>query len=478
MGNNIKETSVPFNIDRKLTKKEIKEVIKYCTWDVENTAEVFMENIDTFNAFLEIIKAFPDQLSLFNLKDSGAQITANVLGCERTEWDDEFDFFFVPCLELKKYKHVQDWFAQFIGQKFEHESDKKNFYKTTSLTVDVAGVPHTFGFGGCHGAPESPLCAQGGLFHVDVNNYYPSFLLAYLLVTRAAKNDNFKVIYNRRKELKYKQTHAKDKTEAKQYKKAQMPYKLILNSLSGAMKDKGNKAYDPRNNNVMCINGQLMLLDLIEHLEIIPGFRLIQSNTDGLIIQIPDTDEAFDMLDDICYEWETRCSTEHCDILLETDQINKIDTDIADTNDRLIKISNNLYYIKRELDQGNNSKEATYKELKEKETELLNRLQDLIEKKSKCNAFMKTNFALYKRNRSIIEHIRNSIAHGNISLNIFNGDYSINDALITLRDTFDDKNTFTLEITMRQFNELCSEFNIGQIEHFLTKGEESINYHK
>ena len=29
--------------------------------DVENTAEVFMENIDTFNAFLGLIKAFPDQ---------------------------------------------------------------------------------------------------------------------------------------------------------------------------------------------------------------------------------------------------------------------------------------------------------------------------------------------------------------------------------------------------------------------------------
>lgn len=351
MGNNIKETSVPFNIDRKLTPKEIEEVIQYCSWDVDNTIEVFMENIDTFNAFLEIIKAFPDQLSLFNLKDSGAQITANVLGCERQEWDDEFDFFFLPCLQLKKYKYVQDWFAQFIGQKFETEADKKAFYKNTALTVDVAGVPHTFGFGGCHGAPVAPLIAQGGLFHVDANNYYPSMLLAYSLVTRAATNDNFKVIYNRRKELKYKQTHAKDKAEAKHYKKAQMPYKLILNSLSGAMKDRGNKAYDPRNNNTMCINGQLMLLDLIEHLEIIPGFSLIQSNTDGLIIQIPDTDEAFDMLDDICYEWETRCSTSECDIRLETDQIYKI----------YQKDVNNYLWI--DLDGGIERKGAYVKEL-------------------------------------------------------------------------------------------------------------------
>lgn len=74
----------------------------------------------------------------------------------------------------------------------------------------------------------------------------------------------------------------------------------------------------------MCINGQLMLLDLIEHLEAVPGLELIQSNTDGLIIWIPDTDEAFNMVDDICWEWEQRCSTEQCSILLELDNISEI----------------------------------------------------------------------------------------------------------------------------------------------------------
>ena len=49
-----------------------------------------------------------------------------------------------------------------------------------------------------------------------------------------------------------------------------------------------------------------MLLDLIEHLEAVQGFELIQSNTDGLIIKIPDTDEAFNAVDDVCYEWESR----------------------------------------------------------------------------------------------------------------------------------------------------------------------------
>ena len=95
-------------------------------------------------------------------------------------------------------------------------------------------------------------------------------------------------------------------------------------SLSGAMKDKTNPAYDARNNNTMCINGQLMLLDLIEHLEVVPGFQLIQSNTDGLIISIPDTDDAFYAVDDICYEWEERCSTELCSIKLGLDVVKEI----------------------------------------------------------------------------------------------------------------------------------------------------------
>lgn len=90
------------------------------------------------------------------------------------------------------------------------------------------------------------------------------------------------------------------------------------------MKDKTNPAFDPRNNNCMCINGQLMLLDLIEHLEIIQCFELIQSNTDGLIVWIPDTDEAFRQLDDICYEWECRCSTSKCNISLGLDTISEI----------------------------------------------------------------------------------------------------------------------------------------------------------
>lgn len=339
LGSNIKETEVPFDLDRKLTPEEIEQTVFYCTHDVEQTIKVFMEKIDDFNAMKGIVQAFPEQVNLSNIGDSEARITARVLGCQRRQYADEFDYFFLPCLRLKKYKFVQDWFEQkreemkVIMQPIYDMRDrgivvddfqlKREFYNQ-NLTVDVAGIPHTFGFGGLHGAAATPVHYEGAIYHVDVNNYYPSMLLAWDLVTRSATNTNYDKVYQTRKALKMKQQAAKDKAEKKHWKKAQLPYKKMLNALSGAMKDATNPAYDPRNNNCMCINGQLMLLDLIEHLEAIPGFILIQSNTDGLIVKVPNTDEAFRQLDDICYEWECRCSTSRCEILLALDCIAKI----------------------------------------------------------------------------------------------------------------------------------------------------------
>lgn len=348
MGVNIKESDVDFKLDRKLTDEEIAETIKYCTSDVDNTFEVFMHRINSFNAMHGIIKAFPEQTSIRDIGESSARITAKVLECVRQDHNDEFDFFFLPCLRIKKYKAAVDWFSSLIGN--PNNIDPYLYYKQ-SFNLEVAGVPHVFGFGGLHGAPDEPIHRKGAIYHVDVNNYYPSMLIAWDLVTRNATNDNYAKVYKIRKALKMKQLAAKTREEAKMYKQMQNPYKVMLNGLSGAMKDKKNDAYDPRNNNIMCINGQLMLLDLIEHLEAIDGFELLQSNTDGLIVQIPDTDEAFQQLDDICYEWESRCSTEKCEIGLATDQIAEI----------YQKDVNNYLWI--DLDGGIEKKGAYVKEL-------------------------------------------------------------------------------------------------------------------
>lgn len=319
MGNDIRESDVPFDIDRKLTPAEMEETVKYCRHDVEQTVEVFLERKSEFDAMMQMCQVFKMPLSYIGKTDAG--ITAKVLDCVETERNDEFDFQIDPFIKLNKYKSVMDWFknakADTIRETGLQPSDpefKKAFYKR-SLTTYICGVPHVDGWGGIHGAPDKPIHRRGSIWHVDVGSYYPSYLIAHQKVTRSARHpEMYAEVYKTRMALKKAGK-----------KKEQAPYKKLLNSLSGAMKDKHNPAFDPRMNNEMVVNCQLMLIMLLEWLEAgVDGFELIQSNTDGLIVQIPDTDEAFEQLDDVCYEWEKACSTEHCSITLAFDEVTEI----------------------------------------------------------------------------------------------------------------------------------------------------------
>lgn len=282
MGNDMRETSVPFNIDRKLTDDEMLETIKYCKHDVEQTMEVFIRNKADFDAHLSLIRTF--SLPMKSISKTQAQLSAMAIGCVRKDWFDEWEYSFVDTLQISKYKEVIDWFERQRGMK-DYEA---------TLTLDVCGVPHQFGWGGLHGAPDQPVHRKGLILHVDVTSFYPSIMIKYDMLSRNVEDKLvYKQIYDTRVALK----KAGKKRE-------QAPYKIILNATYGISKDKYSNAYDPRRANEVCVNGQLLLLDLLEHLE--GHCDLIQSNTDGLIIQIPDTDEAFNMIDDICYEWEQR----------------------------------------------------------------------------------------------------------------------------------------------------------------------------
>lgn len=283
MGNDICETSVPFDIDRPLTAAEIDETVKYCTHDVEQTIEVFMNRKNDFDAHMALITTFG--LPLSYISKTQVQLAAKILNCQYVERFDEWEIDFVPTLRLSKYSYVKTWFEQQI---------KREEYSDPLKTI-IAGVPHVFGWGGVHGA-KTKYHGRGLILHVDVTSYYPSLMIQYGFLTRNSQTpEKFKEIYDTRVALK------------KAGKKAeQAPYKIVINGTYGISKDSNSPAYDPKQANNICINGQLLLLDLIEKLEAVPGFELIQSNTDGLIIKIPDTDAAFNQTDDICFEWEQR----------------------------------------------------------------------------------------------------------------------------------------------------------------------------
>ena len=288
MGHDIRESSVPFDIDRKLTEDEIQDTVSYCRHDVQETVEVFLRRKGTFEARLGLVKMATEKtgLDLTLLERSDAQLSAYMLGARKRERDDEFDISLPKTLKLDKYKHVADWYMNPINQRYNDENGKKNQY-----IVDVAGVPHVFGWGGVHAA-RSKYVRDGDFLLMDVRSLYPSLMLVYDLQSRNINDKTiFENIYDQR--IKWKA----------EGNKLQEPLKLVLNTTYGAMKDFRNQLYDPRQANLVCIYGQLLLLDLIEKLE--PYIELVQSNTDGILVRLLKS-EYFEIIDDIVHEWETR----------------------------------------------------------------------------------------------------------------------------------------------------------------------------
>ena len=77
MGNSIHETSVPFDIDRKLTTEEIQETVRYCRFDVMNTIEVFLRRKNEFDSHLDSRLITLEKLKL-NLQQSFLALRRNV----------------------------------------------------------------------------------------------------------------------------------------------------------------------------------------------------------------------------------------------------------------------------------------------------------------------------------------------------------------------------------------------------------------
>lgn len=329
MGNDIKETSVPFNINRKLTTEEIAETINYCTHDVEQTIKVFLERKDEFDTHIGMINEF--NLPMECVNKTVPQLLSIILGAERVNGrTDDYNIRVPETLKLSKYQKVADWFLNSyecciaeldeeyhiakenlkagVGSKkklndftkivtnYESNYEKTfaSFFYNRSLNIDVAGVEHAFAWGGVHAATPkyNYVCKEDELLIMaDVTSLYPSLMIEYDLQSRSIKDKTiFKKIYDTNVEMK------------RTGDKRRPIYKLACNMTYGSMGDLFNALYDKLHQNLVCVFGQLLLLDLIEKLE--PYITLIQSNTDGILFKIKRKD--FELVDDIVYEWECR----------------------------------------------------------------------------------------------------------------------------------------------------------------------------
>ena len=98
LGVSVKESTVPFDLDRPLTQEELEETIYYCKHDVDATERF----IDIRKDYLRTKKNLGKRAGIDEVKSlsaTNAKLTAMMLRAERKEWDDGRNYVYPESLD-------------------------------------------------------------------------------------------------------------------------------------------------------------------------------------------------------------------------------------------------------------------------------------------------------------------------------------------------------------------------------------------
>ena len=272
-----------------LPENEIDTMIAYNINDVESTTELLHRLQDQIDLRLFIEKEHGiDCLSMDSVKmaetfllekySERSGIPKNVIKEMRSPMD------YIPLkdviLPFISFKHpklqavLEDMKKQIVYSK-ERKSYENKFV--------ISNVVYSVGVGGIHSIHTPKIFLPKDdeyIGHSDVASMYPSLLIKHQLGPRHLGKlfcDIFEEIYDER--LEAKRTGQKVKN---------LFLKIVLNSPTGKMQQEVSWMYDPFNVFRIRINGQLILLMLVDRLLDI-GCEIIQVNTDGVVYRAKKT---------------------------------------------------------------------------------------------------------------------------------------------------------------------------------------------
>lgn len=313
LGIPIEETEVDFNITHRLSEKELQETIYYCKYDVDATEKLYHLRQAYLKNKVTLGKArnLTDRQAMYM---TNAKLTSVYLKAQKPEkpWNDERNYQYPEKL-LRQYI-LQEVFDFFDRMKDDRIPNDELF--SSKLEIMVGVCPCTIAYGGIHGAIPTYVeeaTETRTIRNKDVASYYPHLMT---LMGYCSRNMPSPKKFEDTLEERVAAKKAGDKATAN-------ALKLVLNTTYGAMlngKDGTafNDLYDPLMGRSVCISGQLFLLELSEHLIAeCPTLKIIQLNTDGIMVSFDHEDEA--KYQEITQEWQDRTGFE-----LEEDFIRKI----------------------------------------------------------------------------------------------------------------------------------------------------------
>ncbi|MBF0714512.1 hypothetical protein HZY83_07465 [Gemella sp. GH3] len=297
-GKSIIESSVDFNIDRKLTEEELAETINYCSYDIDTTIDVFkMREKSYFEPKLGILNRLENVDKNKAIKWNTTSISAKMLIDKPLDlWSD------IRLGEYNKYGEYELFNAV--------PDDIVNFWKNNDrgkYTHTEFGCNIDFAFGGLHGVPVDNKKRYEKVILLDVASMYPNIIMKLNALGNAT--DEYKNIVSERLSVKHS-----DKTLSN-------ALKLVINSVYGLLKNEYSVLYNPNAAKSVCIYGQICLYDLCKRLS--PTCKIVNINTDGVAFTTDSDDYK-----NVWKEWEEdygfTLEEDYFDIFIQRDVNNYI----------------------------------------------------------------------------------------------------------------------------------------------------------
>ena len=306
LGMSVKESSVPFDIDRPLTPEEKAETEFYCKHDVDTAERLIDIRKDYLKNKINLGRlAGLDEVKAMGM--TNAKLTAAMLKATKKPHDDERKYVYPD--NLRKEYIPPEVFA-FFDRMYDLSISDSELFKG-KFNLNIGECPVTLGYGGIHGAIPNFFWEETkdrGIWNEDVGSYYPHLCTINGYTSRNIPSPQ---IYEDILDRRMKAKAAGDKHTAN-------ALKLVCNTTYGCLLNQYNDLYDPLMGRSVCISGQLYLLELAEHCyQEIEGLRIVQLNTDGIMVECDKKD--YDTLTAICAEWQSRTGFD-----LEEDTVVKI----------------------------------------------------------------------------------------------------------------------------------------------------------
>lgn len=278
---NVQEYEGDFN--KPLLVSQIDDMIKYNINDVDSTSTLLERLKPDVELRLFIEKEYGvDALSMDSVK-FGETILAKKY-CEATgiqmrelkEMRSPMDY--IPLkdviLPIISYKNpiLQDVLND-MKEQIVYSKERKGYEKKFVLS----NVVYSIGVGGIHSLHTPKIFRPKEdefIGHSDVASMYPSFIIKYKWIPRHL-GEIFWLIYSHIYDERIEAKHSGQKLK-------NLALKLTLNSVTGKMQQETSWMYDPFSVFKIRINGQLVLLMLVDRLLEL-GCKIVQVNTDGVM---------------------------------------------------------------------------------------------------------------------------------------------------------------------------------------------------